>query len=55
MNRVENNVTIGEIAHHEQFLLMHQWFQKLSAALESVCMLERVKNGLKPQESNQMS
>ena len=35
----------GEIAHHEQFHLWPQCFQKSSAAeaSESVCMWERVK------------
>ena len=28
LNRVENIVTKGEIAHHEQFLLLSQCFQK---------------------------
>ena len=31
MNRVENMVTKGEIAHNEQFSLLLQCFQKLSA------------------------
>ena len=35
----------GEIAHHEQFLLLPQCFQKTSVpeASESVCMREMVK------------
>ena len=32
LNEVENNVAMGEIAHYEQFLLLPQCFQKLSAA-----------------------
>ena len=45
LNRVENIVTKGEIAHPEQLLLLSQWFQKSSAAkaLESVYKLERLK------------
>ena len=40
MYRVETIVTKGEIAHDEQFFLLSQCFQKLSAAeaFESVCM-----------------
>ena len=44
LNRVENIMAKGEIAHYEQFLLLPQhYFQKLSAAeaSESVCMRER--------------
>ena len=46
MNIVENIVTIGEIAQHEQFLLLPQCFKKSRdpEASESVCMCERVKN-----------
>ena len=32
LNRIENIVAKGEIAHHEQFLLLPQHFQNLSAA-----------------------
>ena len=44
--KVENIVAKGEIAHHEQFLLLPQCFQKSSAseAWESVYMRERVNN-----------
>ena len=42
----ENVVAKGEIARFEQFLLLSQCFQKLSAAVasESVYMKERVNN-----------
>ena len=30
LNKVENIVTYGEIAHHEQFLLLQQCFQNSS-------------------------
>ena len=45
LDRVENNVSKGEIARVEQFLLLSKRFQKSSAAeaLESVYMWERVK------------
>ena len=38
---------LWQIDHNKQFLHLPQWFQNLSAAeaLESVCMLERVKYG----------
>ena len=38
----------GEIAHSEQFLLLRQCFQKLSAAegSESVCMREMVNTSI---------
>ena len=38
-------VAKGEFDHHEQYLLLQQCFQKLSAAeaSESICMRERVK------------
>ena len=41
----ENIVVKGEIAHHEQFVLFPQCFQKLSTteASESVYLWERVK------------
>ena len=44
LNRAENVVANGEIAHHEQFRLLPQCFQKLSAADVSkcVCNWERV-------------
>ena len=35
--QVENIVTKGKIAHHDQFLLLPQCFPKLSAAEASVC------------------
>ena len=41
MSRVENIVANGEIAHHEQFLLLPEWFKKSSAALASECIWER--------------
>ena len=37
MKRVENSVTKGEIAHHEQFNLLSHCFQKSSAAYASNC------------------
>ena len=41
-NGIENNETKGDIAHHEQqFLILLQWFQKLSAADESNCDCKR--------------
>ena len=42
LNKVENNVAKGEIAHFEQFLLLPQCFKKSSAAKasESVSMWE---------------
>ena len=45
LNKVENIVAKVEIAHHEQFLLLSQCFQNMSAAKapESVCMWERVE------------
>ena len=45
LNTDENIVAKGEISHHEQFLLLAQWFQKSSAAeaLESACVWDRVK------------
>ena len=45
LNRVENIASRGEIACFEQFLLLSQCFQKISAAemSESVYMRERVK------------
>ena len=45
LNKVENIVTKGDIAHFEQFLLLSQYFQKSSAAeaSESICMLKTVK------------
>ena len=45
LNRVENIVEEGEIAHYEPFLLFPQCFQKSSAVnvlLKSVYMWERV-------------
>ena len=44
MKRVENTVAKGEIAHHEQFLLLPQLLQKSSAAeaSERGYMWERV-------------
>ena len=36
LNRVDNIVAKGEISHVEQFLLLPQCFQKLSAADASV-------------------
>ena len=44
MQKFENIVANGEISHLEQFLLLPQYFQKLSAAesSESVYRLERV-------------
>ena len=44
MNRTKNILAKREIAHDEQYLLMPQRFQKLSAAKssENVCMWERV-------------
>ena len=47
-NRDENSVAKGEIAHHEQFLLLPECFQKLFAAeaSESVYMLESVNHYL---------
>ena len=46
LNRVDNIVAKGEIAHYEQFLLLPQGCQNSSAAdaSESVCMWERVKS-----------
>ena len=46
MNKVENIVANGVIAHHEQFLLLPLCFQKFSVAevLESICMGERIKH-----------
>ena len=38
LEKVENIVTKGEIAHHEQFLLLPQCFQKSSAADASNCV-----------------
>ena len=42
----ENIAAKGEIAHHEQFHLLPQRFQKLSAGIASkcICRQERVKN-----------
>ena len=37
-NRIENIVAQLEIAHHEQFLLLAQCFQKLSATDASKCV-----------------
>ena len=37
-NKVEIIVAKGEIAHYEQFLLLPQWFQKLSASDKSECV-----------------
>ena len=45
MNKIENTVTKGEITRFEQFPLLSECFQKLSAA-ESVYMWERVKQPL---------
>ena len=44
MERLENIIAKGEIAHYEQFLLLPKCFQKSSAAeaSESVCMRESV-------------
>ena len=44
VKKVENIVAKGEIAHHEQFHLWPQCFQKSSAAISSkcVCRWERV-------------
>ena len=44
LNKVENIVAKGEIAHHEQFQLWPQCFQKSSTAIASkrVCRWERV-------------
>ena len=49
MNKVENNVTKGEISHDKQFLLLSQCFQKSSAGdvAKCVCMKEWVKTELK--------
>ena len=48
LKKVENIVAKGEISHFEQFLLLSQIFQKLSAAeaSESVYMLASVKGFL---------
>ena len=48
MKKVENIVAKGEIACFEQFFLLSQCFQKLSAAevSKSLYMWERVKNNL---------
>ena len=45
LRRVENIVAKGKIAHHEQFHLWSQCFQKLSATIASKCVRrrERVK------------
>ena len=45
LNRVEIIEAKGEIAHYVQFILLPQWFQKLSASYASVCVFkwERVK------------
>ena len=45
LNKVENIVAKGEIAHHEHFHLWPQCFQKSFAAILSkcVCKWERVK------------
>ena len=45
LNKVENMVANGKIAHYEQFLHLLPCFQKLSAAygLKCVCRWERVK------------
>ena len=47
LKQVENIVAKGETDRFEQFLLLSQYFQKLSAveAPESVYMWERVKDG----------
>ena len=44
LNKVENIVVKGEIAHHEQFPLWPQCIQKSSAAIASkcVCRWERI-------------
>ena len=42
LNKVENTVAKGEIAHHEQFHLWPQCFQKSSAAIASKYERERV-------------
>ena len=44
LNRFENIVANGEIAHYEQFHFCHNVFKKSSAAEASkgVCMWERV-------------
>ena len=49
LNRVEHIVAKGEIAHHEQFLLLPQCFQKSSAsnAPECDCKWKRVGNSNK--------
>ena len=41
---VENIVWKGEIARHEQFLLLPQWFQKQSVVDELMSQNERVKD-----------
>ena len=45
LHRVENIVTTGEIAHHEQFLLLPHYFQKLCArrSVERVCLWQGAK------------
>ena len=46
MDRVENIVAKGEIAHYNQIRILPQCFQKMSAAEASkgLCMWERVNN-----------
>ena len=44
LKRFENIVARGEIACFEQFLLLPQCFQKLSAADASKCKWEKVQN-----------
>ena len=41
LNKVENIVAKAEIAHHEQFHLWPQRFQKSSAAIASECVCRR--------------
>ena len=57
LNKVENIVAKGEIAHHEQFLLWQQCFQKFSAAISSKCVYrwERVKALISPLKVTQHS
>ena len=45
MNRLENILIKGEISNPQQFLILPQCFQNLSAAdmSKGVCWLERVK------------
>ena len=48
LNRVDNKVAKGEIAHDEQYLLLSQCFQKMSAPglSKKINMCEKVISGL---------